>query len=193
MATLPGPRTWATNDEPTASMFNADLRDAYGFFWNVPRVRVYKSTSQSLADDTATVLTWDSEVFDSDGMHEPTTHPTRLTVVTAGIYEITVHIEWQIVSDGTDVNTDHRYAGIFKNNNGGTTWVSSACVGYDHQLQTNNDASGAPQTNHFSIFKECAANDYFEVLAEHIANRSVTTHEITNSRTFFSMLWMGTV
>lgn len=191
MATVPAPRTWSNGDEPTAAMLNTDLRDAYdGFFWNPPRCRVYKASSQSLATGAQAVLTWDSEVFDSDGMHDPSSNPTRLTVRTAGIYEITVHIEWEI-KNVTD--NSHRWVGVHKNNSAGTTWGTSAQLNYDHQIQTDNDTSGAPQSNHCSIFKECAVNDYFEVLAEQSANATVTTHESVNTRSFFSMLWLGTI
>ena len=189
MVSLPAPRTWATNDEPTAQMLNIDLRDAYGVYWNVPRVRVYKATGQSLATSTRTVLTWDTEVFDSDGMWSSGNN-SRLTVVTAGIYEITAHIEWEIVNNA---DNGHRYIAIMRSNSAGTTFGTANEMAFDHQIQKDSDASGSPQTNHLSILKECTAGQYFEVLADHTANTTVDTIESAGSRTFFSMLWLGTV
>lgn len=55
----------------------------------VPRFRGYQATSQSLADNTWTSLTMDTEVYDSDNGHSTTTNSSRYTVQVAGTYLIT--------------------------------------------------------------------------------------------------------
>ena len=47
---------------------------------------VYNSTAQNIPNATMTALTWDTEVSDTDTMHDNVTNPTRLTANTAGWY-----------------------------------------------------------------------------------------------------------
>ena len=49
-------------------------------------VRVTKSANQSINDATSTLVTFDTEVFDTDTMHNNVTNNSRLTVTTAGKY-----------------------------------------------------------------------------------------------------------
>jgi hypothetical protein len=49
-------------------------------------VNVIKGTSQPIDTGVYTALTFDTETFDTDNMHDNTTNPTRLTVNTAGLY-----------------------------------------------------------------------------------------------------------
>lgn len=190
MATLPSGRTWVTNDEPTAKMFNTDLRDAYAFFWNPPRVRVYRATSQTIPSSgvSATLLTWDTETFDSDGMHASGS-PSRLTVVTAGIYEVTLHMEYQVRNV---VDNGHRFVAVHKNNASAVVFGSANEIGYDHAIQADNDTSGAPQTNHLTFLHSFAAADYIEATCYSTCNTTVATHEVSADRTFFQMIWLGT-
>lgn len=51
-----------------------------------PQAYAYRSTNQSLANDTNTIITLDSERYDTDGMHSTVTNTERLTFQTAGLY-----------------------------------------------------------------------------------------------------------
>ncbi|MFD0393322.1 hypothetical protein ACFQ3Z_15940 [Streptomyces nogalater] len=51
-----------------------------------PRFRAHQSTAQSLADNTWTSLTLDTEDYDSDNGHSTTTNSSRYTVQVAGTY-----------------------------------------------------------------------------------------------------------
>jgi hypothetical protein len=55
--------------------------------------RLRHSTTQSINDATATVLAFDTEVYDTDTMHSGGAN-TRITIVTAGVYSITASCEW---------------------------------------------------------------------------------------------------
>ena len=74
---------------------------------------VYKSTTQSLANDTQVAITFDSEVSDSDGYHDNTTNNTRLTVPAGlgGNYAVTGTINF--IGNATGV----RYVVVKKNGN----------------------------------------------------------------------------
>jgi len=56
-----------------------------------PLCRVYKAATQSINNNTVTTLTFDSERFDTDSMHESVTNPTRITIPLAGVYAVTVY------------------------------------------------------------------------------------------------------
>lgn len=47
---------------------------------------VYRTTTQSISNTTFTVIGFDAEVVDGDGMHDNSTNNSRLTVVTAGVW-----------------------------------------------------------------------------------------------------------
>lgn len=53
-----------------------------------PAARVYNSALQTIPTATPTAITFDSEWFDTDTIHEAVTHPDRLTAKTAGVYLI---------------------------------------------------------------------------------------------------------
>ena len=188
MATLPSPRTWATSDEPTAVMLNTDLRDAYGMFWNPPRALVYRSTGQSITASTYTLLVWDSEWYDSDGMHSTSLNTSRLTCVTSGVYEVVVHIEWQVTNDPTPGT---RVVTVQKNNNGGLTPFTSTEIAADVQIVEISDATGRPQTNHLTFLVALTVGDYLECVVAHTAASARSTVESAGNRTTFGMLWMG--
>lgn len=59
-----------------------------------PAVRVYNSTNKTFGTGMDLSLYFDSERFDTDGMHSTTVNQHRLTAVTPGIHQITGHIYW---------------------------------------------------------------------------------------------------
>lgn len=90
--------------------------------------RVYNSAAISIPHNTPTVLTFDSERWDTDGYHNPATNPSRLTAPVDGYYHVRGQIFWQTINntsrevyirlDGTtiiserDLSLDNRGAGV---------------------------------------------------------------------------------
>lgn len=188
MATIPSPRTWTSGETPSAVQLN-DLRDAYGFLMNPPRVKVYSTTGQSI-DNTDTLLTWDAEIYDSDGMHSTVTNPSRLTAVTAGVYEIVLHLNWEIFNNA---NPGNRYTMVKVNGAGDSDFDVDLApqIGWDTVMITPSNAT-IPQTNHLSVHRFLNAGDYVEASA----HNSITTARQTivsgaAQRTFFAMRWIG--
>lgn len=62
--------------------------------------RVYHNAAQSIPNVTYTSLVFNSERFDTDGIHDPAVNNSRLTCKTAGKYQITINIGW----DGNATN-----------------------------------------------------------------------------------------
>lgn len=54
--------------------------------------RVYHSLLNVIATGTWTALTFNSELYDTDTIHDPASNPTRLTCNTAGKYSIAGHV-----------------------------------------------------------------------------------------------------
>jgi hypothetical protein len=112
-------------------------------------VRLEKSGNQSIADGTFTDVTWDTEKFDTDAFHDPSTNTDRITIPAgkAGYYFISAGTRF------TDyANNDTRTAlRIMKN---GTS------VGISY-LQNVGNTNGFP-TNMYSLIINLAVSDYIE-------------------------------
>lgn len=73
---------------------------ANGVWFNEPpQCSVSSSTNQSLSDSTNTVLTCDTETFDNNAMHNPSTNTSRITAKAAGRYLVSANV--QFVANGT--------------------------------------------------------------------------------------------
>lgn len=66
--------------------------------------RVFNSADIPVPSDTPTFLTFDSERWDTDSIHDTSVNPGRLTARTAGKYFIFAHVAWEeSVSSGFEV------------------------------------------------------------------------------------------
>jgi hypothetical protein len=66
----------------------------------VPMAKVYNSTAQSVAQGMHTILNFDTKYYDTNGMHDPLTNPTRLTCKTPGTYLTFATIAFEINPTG---------------------------------------------------------------------------------------------
>jgi hypothetical protein len=62
--------------------------------------RVYNSASQAIASATTTYIAWNSESYDTDGIHDTATNNSRLTCKTAGKYTIAAHVNFSANANG---------------------------------------------------------------------------------------------
>jgi len=96
--------------------------------------RVYHSVTQNIPSDAWTTLTFNSERYDTDAIHDLTTNPSRLTSKTAGKYEIGACVGFEsnatglrvvvININGTPSIGQNRSPAV----SGGDTVLSAACV-----------------------------------------------------------------
>lgn len=80
---------------------------------NPPACSAFRSTNQSIANNTMTAVSFANEIYDTDTMHSNTVNPTRVTFTTAGTYVVTFVAVWnknavgnrvaQIRKNGSDV------------------------------------------------------------------------------------------
>lgn len=62
--------------------------------------RVYNSGNQSISNNTTTALTFDSERWDTDGIHSTSSNTSRLTCTRAGKHLIVGHVRWALNTTG---------------------------------------------------------------------------------------------
>jgi hypothetical protein len=93
MGTLPSGRSFVAGEIETAAYLNS-LSTAVNFLLNPPRAQVFNSAAQSVNNATFTGMTFDSEQYDSDTIHNPGSFPTRFTPQTPGLYAVSGQISW---------------------------------------------------------------------------------------------------
>lgn len=102
MATVPSEDTAVVGGKITAAYGNADIRDAINLLLNPPDVHVTNTTGLSHTSGTALLLTWDTEVADTDTMHSGS-FPSRLFATTAGLYAVVARASF--ASNATGIRT----------------------------------------------------------------------------------------
>lgn len=140
------------------------------FLKSPPRVKVKRSTTQSIPSGTETLVEWNQEDYDSDAMHDNASSNTRLICKTAGTFAI-----WttpQFAAAGTGL----RFATLVIN---GIEAARSPLLVADGLTDT-----GLP------IYFETvlAVNDYVEVKV--FQNRGSSLNLTAGSR--FGMRWVST-
>jgi hypothetical protein len=113
--------------------------------------RVSHSTTQAIANATPTVLAWNTEDYDTDGMHSTVTNNSRITFVTAGKYIFSSSVKF---ATSIAASTSARIEILLN----GTTVIASqstAAVGTEAPALNIGDA------------RDFASGDYIEVRVYH--------------------------
>ena len=122
-----------------------------------------KAANQTGADyTTATPVTWDQEVYDTDGFHDNATNPSRITIP-AGASK--VRLSAQVIA-GNMTADEWFFASIRKNGAAGTDWN-----GVGRSLTESGFTSAV--ANIVSGVTPVSAGDYFEVYAQVEADTSI--------------------
>lgn len=142
------PHAWRIADgTPTHTIWNQDLISNPASLRNEndARVKVYRSSNLSVANDTRQDIAWNAQVYESSGMYDAGAN-TRLIALRDGIYLIQAKVGWANNATGR--------RGIGYNVNG---------VNPDYDLQFNS-ANGNAKENGADLLK-LAAGDYISVFA----------------------------
>lgn len=144
------------------------------FLANPPACRVTKAAAQSIATSALTAVTFDTERYDTDTMHDNVTNNTRITIKTAGLYTVGAAIEW--AAGGTSF----RLLLIRLN---GTTPIA--------QLIGPPETTGVATDQTLSTVYKFAVNDYIEVMAQQNSGGALNVSKINNSSPEFWATWIG--
>lgn len=134
-------------------VLTADSGETTGIKWATPStgaafsgVKLRKSTATAISGSSSTTLTWDTEIYDTDGFHEGVTNPSRITIPADGYYRITLIVEWAASVAGG------RYCWISRN---GTSIIEAN----DGRMPVTDGSSTTPQS--VSVTVQAVATDYF--------------------------------
>ena len=95
---MPVEKTWSTGEIVTAAELNSNVRDAINFLLATPRVVLtFSGTTSVSSSASASLLYWDTEIVDSDGMHSNTAE-SYIMFNTPGLYEINCNVHYGYVS-----------------------------------------------------------------------------------------------
>lgn len=114
-----------------------------------------KNANQNVGTSEVAIV-WETEISDLCGMHEPSTNPSRITVPTSGVYEITVSIYYGATSGFSTARAR-------KN---GSTFLEGSL---DRRPGDTN--AGTPMKIAFTA--ALTAGDYVEILLKHSATTFV--------------------
>ena len=156
----------------SAAMFSDYTQAAASSFVGVSLV---KSAVQAVANATDTAITWNTEDYDTNAFHDPTTNTDRITIPAGkgGYYLIEARVSFAANATGI------RSVTVKKN---GTTVV----VGAD----LNNQGSSASAVLIQSRVISAAVADYFHLNAYQTSGGSLNTDN-TAGYTFFTMTYLG--
>lgn len=142
--------TWALGEAASGfhTTLNTYLRDQLNALRSPDyMLKVFRTANLSLADSTATQVTWQSSAWNVGSMWSSVTNPTRFTAPVAGVYQLGVNMAF------ASNTTGHRIAS-WRPNGSGARW----------DLQ-NEDSGGLDVLSATDLIL-LAANDYIEVSVE---------------------------
>lgn len=147
------------------------------FLANPPACRVFHGTTQSIADNTATALLFNSERFDTDSMHSTVTNTSRITFTTAGLYVVTLTFQFNF---GTALTWAEGRIRL----NGTTDLATQSVPG---------SPAGFAQFITVTTTYKFAAGNFVEAMAfqDNVGNTPVNVLAAGNSTPEFSAVWVG--
>ena len=177
MANYTSPKTWTTGDVLTAADMNTYVRDNVIFLANDrPKVRLYRSTDQSIPSANPQVVQFTSETFKNvASLHSNSTNNSRISVPSAyaGLWMFTAAVTFEANATG------FRQIDILYNS---STVIARQLVG---------SAAGATPTNvTVTTVYQMTGNDWVEVQVNQNSGSSLYVKANTDFSPVFSGVWM---
>ena len=177
--------TWVTPVSPAAndaatSTWAGNVADDLKFLKNADRTRVYKSAAQTVATSAWEHLSFDSEDYDTNGLHSTSSNTQRLTAAVDGWYVACVQVSFAANATG------RRDIQIRKNDSStdasaGTRWgrVTLPTV-----------AAGDSSIIQCHAYLYLSTNDYVKACAWQNSGGGLDV-ESGSGTTWFSMTWLA--
>lgn len=175
------PKTYAVSDFLTASDLNTYQRDnvrwlSHHATGGAPMCRITHTVAQTITNNTATAVAFDTDRFDLGAMHDTATNNSRVTVPTGGDgkYLIGTQINW-------DSNTaGYRHARLRAN--------GSLNLGSDLR----DPVQSAVGTNMmFVTLHDAVATDYFETIVNQTSGGNLDVLKSARESPEMWALWLG--
>jgi hypothetical protein len=164
------------------TVLTADSAEATGLKWvaaasgsTFAGCKLYKSADQSCANNTDVNITFDSEIFDTDGFHSTSTNTDRITIPTgkAGKYSFTGQI-------------------TFSSNSTGQRWITISDTGANVIARSNVTAlSGDAMWIQATGIASATVGDYFILKAYQTSGSTLQAIGSSIANTTFSATYLG--
>jgi hypothetical protein len=142
---------------------------------NPPTCRAYNDAAISIPNNIVTAVTFNSERWDTDAIHSTDTNTSRLTCKTAGLYQISGHI--QFASNSTGIRSI-----LIRLN--GTTYIAS---------QAGHQSSAAVAEFSVNTCYNLDVDDYVELVVYHNRGSALNVNSVANYTPEFGMTFLGKV
>jgi hypothetical protein len=160
------PGSVGSSEVVNGSLRTSDLSSA------IPAARVTNSALESTANHVDEALSFDSERYDTAGMHT-TTNSSRLTAPVTGIYAVSASVIWSSDPDGS------RFVGLRKN---GATWIA---------MQTQPAVAGYGTDQEVTHQVLLQAGDYVEARVRQHSGNPLAVIKVNEASPEFSMTWLA--
>lgn len=168
------PATVVTATTITTAWGNS-VKAATDYLANPPACRVRHSANQSIATATDVILAFNTELFDTDVMHDTVTNNSRITLKTAGLYVVMASATFDVSAVG------HRTLTLQKN---GATPIAET------EVAPNPTAARGTGVVVSTIYK-FAVNDYVEVRARQASGAGLNVLALGEYSPIFQAVWVG--
>lgn len=181
MATVPTPYDATSGFKLTAADWDAGVRDVMTWLMtNYPRVHAYSSVGVTCVNGTATAITFDSVIYDTDNMHPGSS--SQVVFTTAGLYSvqymITMPVPASVAYTQFDLNVRLNSGG---SSSGGTTI----------RTQPYSDGTRGGPSAVFAFEKFFNAGDYIEMFVTQASGANRVT-SATSLGTKCQARWIAT-
>lgn len=96
------PTTFTTGNVLTAAQLNTNLRDNTNFLFDPPACIATRASNQSIPNAAGTLVSFTTaDIVDTDTMHSTSTNPQNITFNTAGLYLVTINVEFDTNATGS--------------------------------------------------------------------------------------------
>lgn len=112
--------------------------------------------NKTIPDSTVTPVGWDSEVYDTDAIHDNVTNPSRLTVP-AGVTKVRISASAMWVLNATGL----RNLAVYKN--------GASFIGWFNRFIQTSSTDNYGRLDATTAIVPCVAGDYFEIVVWHNA------------------------
>lgn len=139
---------------------------------------VVRTAAQAISDSTLTTLAFDAEDWDTGSYHDNSTNNTRLTVASAGYYDLRAWVPW-----GADNSVTRRLAFIQKN---GSEIVERS--------EITAGGSGSGEINQtLAMVDHASSSDYYELIVFQNSGGSLNVQRVsgTDLRPKFQIVKLG--
>lgn len=174
MATVPSTATKAVNDPITAAWANNNVKSPIDFINAPPECQVYDAAGLTVTNSTFTLLTFNTEAYDTDSMHSTSSNTSRININTSGMYEVELYVNLPTA-------TYTVFSVNMRLNSGGASGGGTSV--FTHQTGS---PGGAPQQLYRSVKMPLTSGNYYEffVFQTSGASRTTTTGNYLTGATF---------